>query len=100
MAGTRRNCGQTNGKSRYSHGKMKEIPSQFLGCLYGNRHNFTRERIKQTIATTKLEVSIPEDEAEAWTKCNFQNLRIEPGFIYLVYKYQIYSKSLSTDILH
>jgi hypothetical protein len=76
------------------------MPSQFLGCLYGNRHNFTRERIGQTIATTKLKVSIPEDEERAWTKDHFQNLRIEPDFIYLPYKYQTYSESLWTHILH
>jgi hypothetical protein len=86
--GNKRNSGESNGKSRYLLANVKEMPSQFLGCLYGNRHNFSREWIEQTIATRKLKGSIQEDEAGAWTNYNFQNLRIEPEFIYLPYKYQ------------
>jgi hypothetical protein len=62
---TKRNYEKSEGNSRYSLGKVKEMPSQFLGCLYGNRHNFTREWIGQTIVTTKLKFSIPEDDAGA-----------------------------------
>jgi hypothetical protein len=42
MDGTKRNSGQSNGKSRYSLGKVKKMPSQFLG-VYMERDTISAE---------------------------------------------------------